>query len=865
MSLLPLLIDSTLKATTLLCCAGIVGFLLRRSSSAIRHMIWSLAVVGALALPVLGAVVPAWRTPLLPEIWPEGHVEAGQPNRGTADPEIGKALDRRGSELDATGESLDRLGDHIDRGDEAGAEALAGSLDRVTPAMPTLSVKDSRGAVGNSGSSAVGTDPQPARSTPSIGVALVLIWSAGAALIVLLLIGERLRVWRLASRAQPVHDPRILRRRDVLCRRLELPRPPRLLQADGAAMPMTWGFWRPVLLLPSGVGAWNDARLDAVLLHELAHVRRYDYAIQLAAGLTCALYWFNPLAWVAARRLRVEREHACDDEVLRAGSAASSYASELLEMARSLRCHRTTELAAMTMARPSQLTGRLLAVLDESRSRRPVSRCHTAAGAALLLTLLLPLAGVRPAAAEATPSKEGSDRPVSETSVAIGVPQAPGCWDPRAPHRSRVHRSDSEGRMDLLWYNDECRVEIQVRGVVEFADDFTRIAGISEDGFLRILERSDGVARELEVRPGDDGPSFLWWVDAEQREFDPAGRAWLAARLIPLIRRAGLAVDQRVAWILEREGVDGVLEEVRIISGDGLEAEYLLELIDQARLEGGELEEALSLAADELGSDSGMASFLLGVAERTGAAAVSVRPFWDAASTVSSDSEHSRLLLALVDIVPVTDEVIEAVLSSAQGNIGSDSEMAEFLTRLAARPNVAVGPSADAFWKAAGTVGSDSEHRRMLVDLVMGAEADSPTPRLALRSASRNIGSDSEMAEFLASFGDRYPDLITGGLRTEFLAAAATVGSDSEHADMLLHLTRGEASPPLLDLALASATANIGSDSSMRHVLVLLAERYPSLVRGELRQAYLSAVATVGSDSEQRRVMSALELEDGRR
>jgi len=133
-----------------------------------------------------------------------------------------------------------------------------------------------------------------------------------------------------------------------------------------------------------------------VLRHELAHVRRYDCLTQLVGQLACALHWFNPLAWLAARELRVERERACDDEVLRAGGKASDYAEYLLRVARSTRIMGAAALGGLAMARPSQMAGRLLAVLDDRRRRGRVSPWATANAAAIAGLLVTTVAAASP-------------------------------------------------------------------------------------------------------------------------------------------------------------------------------------------------------------------------------------------------------------------------------------------------------------------------------------------------------------------------------------------------------------------------------------------------------------------------------------
>ena len=114
------------------------------------------------------------------------------------------------------------------------------------------------------------------------------------------------------------------------------------------------------------------------------------------AATACAVYWIHPGVWWIARRLRVERELACDDRVLRAGTHAREYAGHLLELAYTLGGNRAPALV-VSMARPRQVEGRMLAVLDAARNRRAPAFRSRLAGVAIAAALLVPLA-----AAEAT-------------------------------------------------------------------------------------------------------------------------------------------------------------------------------------------------------------------------------------------------------------------------------------------------------------------------------------------------------------------------------------------------------------------------------------------------------------------------------
>jgi TonB family protein len=143
--------------------------------------------------------------------------------------------------------------------------------------------------------------------------------------------------------------------------------------------PLTWGALRPVILLPAYIEAWSEEKREVVLRHERAHIHRRDWLWQLFAQVVTAVFWFHPMAWLAASRLRQEAELATDDLVLAAGAESSDYAAQLLEVARHLGRRFPSGAVAVTMVRSSALTERITAILDAARVRARAGRALRAA------------------------------------------------------------------------------------------------------------------------------------------------------------------------------------------------------------------------------------------------------------------------------------------------------------------------------------------------------------------------------------------------------------------------------------------------------------------------------------------------------
>jgi beta-lactamase regulating signal transducer with metallopeptidase domain len=350
------LLSASLKAVAIFLAAGLCAFAARRSSAAVRHAIWLLALSSAAALPALSHLLPPWEPAWLP---------------------------------------------------------AAGLLRTSHSALRTFAGTHHSLPITHH------------FNWPAVAAA---VWLLVAAALALRWLAGHIALARLTRRASRPADPALGGMVEELRAAVGIRRGIRLLVSAEIETPITAGVLRPAVVLPPDFDEWPAAWQRAALLHELAHVARFDTLAQAMARLACIAYWFNPLAWVAARALREECERACDDYVLAGGIRASDYARELLDLACALPALKVSP-SAVALARRHSLRGRLLAILDARASRRPVSQLGAATALAVAIALAGPLAAIRaprarPVAAAAIRSPRISGIQPAVLAEAVALPAA---------------------------------------------------------------------------------------------------------------------------------------------------------------------------------------------------------------------------------------------------------------------------------------------------------------------------------------------------------------------------------------------------------------------------------------------------------
>jgi beta-lactamase regulating signal transducer with metallopeptidase domain len=421
---LPVWLLRLVFSVTLVCMAAFLATLvLRRFSAAMRHRVWALSVAASLAMPVMILWSPEVRLGWLTVPNPRAELTADIPKVAEAP-----------TALSAT--ELPRPIE-VSKSDSHPSQPVAPFTKKDSSSKAAAAKRPLTAAVDNRRDSA--------SEVPKIGLVIpTATQSAHVSLIdptafwlLILVIPAVCGIWqslwaayairRVVNEARPIQDAATRELIADVCHKLGWHRTLEMRQSNRTPVPLCVGWLRPCILVPSQWRNWGDLTLRAVLAHEVSHVVRRDVAWQFVARVACFLYWFHPLVWLAARKMRIERESACDDTVLGMVERPVDYASVLLRFAREM-VARSVPSEAVAMAGLSGLEGRVRAILDKGRPRTPVGRgvgrlfagaaILVAAGAASLSPLSRDIAG-RAAANDSNSRKVGPHRLAGGTSAHV--------------------------------------------------------------------------------------------------------------------------------------------------------------------------------------------------------------------------------------------------------------------------------------------------------------------------------------------------------------------------------------------------------------------------------------------------------------
>ncbi len=354
--IIQLLVLSASKSALLLIIVMLGMRLLRNVSASVRHWLYGAALTCALIIPVLALAIPVWRVSLPQPISNPVNLAAKSVFFFPTQP---------------------RLPEDYFMGESATAVQARVNTPANNPMTPTAS-------------------PQAVYALPQFDpyAGLLLVWLMGTAIVMLRWLIQAELIRRITRRGLPIRDKDWSMLHDTLRVQLKIRRRVALILSDEVFVPMTHGLLRPTIILPCEVESWSVERRQIVLTHELVHIARWDYLTQWISLLSCAVNWFNPLVWKVARALTVERERACDDQVLALGTRSSEYAANLIDIAQTIQ-HRQKLAGALALVEGSDLGKRIRRILDRRQRRHTLTRRCSLGLMIVLALLLMPLSSIQ--------------------------------------------------------------------------------------------------------------------------------------------------------------------------------------------------------------------------------------------------------------------------------------------------------------------------------------------------------------------------------------------------------------------------------------------------------------------------------------
>ncbi len=729
-----------------------------------------------------------------------------------------------------------------------GADAHGSRADRLAPIASTVSAWTAR--------------LDPVRVMPMV----VGFWLLGVAL----LVGRMVAGWwcvRDLQRSAIVAAPSPWQpAAERIAARLGLGRAVRVVESVAVDVPVVLGWLQPAILLPvAALAHLTPSQVEAILAHELAHVRRHDYLVNLLQTIAETLLFYQPGVWWVSARIRAEREHCCDEVAVRVSGDALGYARALTAL-ETWRSAATPLALAATDGSLLERVRRILRVPIDEQPRAghwsvtlaltallaagaggwqrvpvAVARAGERAAAVLSARVLDQADGVAspgpgvgdapriagsieeappptpPQAPEPPPAPvlAGGTGPlaVPQPPAPPGVPAPPAPPAPPEPGLSLIHN----GTFDVQWSDGRQRMDASGHGDIVFTDDLTDVRSISGAGYLKLRMWSGLVPHTVEIRNEHGTLTREYYVAGVERPWTDEAQRLLAEQLPLFVRRSGFAAETRTRQILAAHGVSGVLDEIARLESDFARRRYFKALFESTTLTASDMTRALALARQLIRSAFELSQTLVAAAPSAAADQATASAYVAAADAIKSDFEHRRALVALLDARPASSGTANLALRSA-ASIASDFEKRAVLTR------------------------------------AMNESQLSVDDQKALLESIGKVSSDFECSTTLVAFVEKYG--VASAIAGSFFRAAGTLDSDFERRRTLdAVIAKGTSDPAVLE-ALVGSAGNMHSDFDRAEILVALARSQP--IEGPVRTAFLHAADGIASSFHQNRVLAAL-------
>jgi Zn-dependent protease with chaperone function len=753
----------------------------------------------------------------------------------------------------------------------------------------------------------VASDQSP-RVSP-VWVPLVpALWMAGVAVLSLRLLGGWVLTRSLARRAVTVVPPAIDAAAREMARRLELQRAVAILESAAVTVPTLVGWLRPVVLLPAAaLSGLSPAQLQAILAHELAHVRRHDYLVNLLQSMVETLLFYHPAVWWVSAQVRAEREHSCDDLAVQVCGDRLVYVSALAELT-------TIERRQFALAATD---GSLLQRVKRILGRQDVRELPPSWGALVLCLVLGGGAGtydlttraaesqqpVPPAVpvAPATPAPPSPPEPspappalpalapmpssvpplpplapLAPPPLALAplapAPLPPAPWAPAAPALAPAvppappspalapvpplppappEPPEQKSSGNFVWNDNGERLSVNWTGAFRLSEDERDIEWL-EEGALLTISTGRVATDRLELRALAGGTiERVFYRRGARRAYDDEARAFLVDAIARMIRSGMFAAD-RVARFLKRGGPDAVLAEVDRLQTPSsyVKRVYFTALLEQASLSAPQLSRVLERVG-QITSDYEKRVVLTQAVAQSSATDDHRLAVARAARQIGSDHEQRVVLIAVMGQGPVSEALAVAVLDAADA-VGSSHERSTVLLDLARKGGVTARTSGR-FMTAVTAMSSSHDQRRVLT----AVSSAGTMPVLAMGDALKAAGviaSSHDKAEVLLELLRR--DGLSADTATAFFASARTITSSHDLGRVLRAVAARPNLPEPVVAGLLQAVTGISSSHDRAGVMLEILRTQP--LSSAARQQFLTAAEGISSTADQNRVLAAL-------